>query len=148
MVLLWYKKVCTYLQVTPWDIEMDGILYSILDIDPIALDNVTLSGYQIQSRRFSTILVNMLEEANLEDAKHLLKSTIELCDSVCLLKAIKEYLTPITTTDILKCLKEIDPCKHKNSEYIHANKAILENLWNRIKSLGYTSLKDLRVPAL
>ena len=148
----WCDDVRTHLLHLPWAIPVnaDGTnLRCILDADEIPDEILSTEEYTARISHLSSCLVGLLHQAkDLDGATEALKDVIVQHNGPLLLQSIRDFLVPPTPLDIVRTLTALFSCTQKNGESADAYLARLNNIWSRIKLLGYDSFDDLKMASL
>ena len=137
----WRKDIARKLNLDPWTVNGT----SILDMSG---DGILSDEYKNRASHLCTILIKLLNNADLKDCLLALESTTDLRNGVKLLDAITAYLMPLTTTEILNCIRELCECIQGNGESINTYKAKFDNIWTRISALECDTVELLRLSFL
>ena len=149
----WLNKVCLHLSTMPWAIptndENPNRVSCILDADKFLEEVLQSKEYTGRSLHLSRCLVGLLKAAkDLNGAIKALEPTILQHDGIASLTAIGAYLVPPTPLDIIRALLALGLCVQRNAESADAFNARLNNIWLRIKQLGYNTIEDLQLALL
>lgn len=142
-VARWFEDVCYNLRASPWNIDGTSI-YDLHNSDLDPEEEVNME-YKIRNEQLSKHLYTRLREAKKDDLVDELRETYSKNDGVALLNAVYKGLLPKHAAQILQLLSELGTVRHKNKETMPKLHSRLNQLFKRIKDLGYETIDQLFV---
>ena len=124
----------------PWD--MDGI--SIIDTPHVGNIAEATESYRICSTMLSKILIQLLHDKD-SNIVISLRATASTNNGVILLGSIRNFLLPLENMQILDVLTDLGTYVQRNGETVEGFSSRLENIFNWITKMGYTTMKDIKL---
>ena len=137
---VWKDEIEARLLTAPWDIK--GLF--IINILHIGKLLEASEAYRIRSTILSRILIDLLNKKDLNIVTSL-RANVATDDGVKLLDSIRDFLLPLDNLQILDMLTNLGAFVQKNGETVEGYCARLENIFIRIKKMGYKDVNELHL---
>ena len=135
----WYDEISAKMLTAPWD--MDGI--SIIGTPHVGNIAEATESYRIHSAMLYKILIQLLHDKD-SNIVITLRATVSTNSCVVLLDSIRDFLLPLENMQILDVLTDLGTCVQRNGKTVEGFSSRLENIFNWITKMGYTTIKDIK----